>query len=111
MRTDGKDRVTQLLRDAATRLGYRWRDILTVAGHDAVSMNALYPTAMIFVPSRAGGISHDEREHSTPEDLAAGTNVLLHAVLTKAGLAATSAAPGARDRLQHLERRSEEGRA
>ena len=78
------DGMIQLLRDAATRLGYRWRDILTVAGHDAVSMNALYPTAMIFVPSRAGGISHNEREHSTPEDLAAGTNVLLHAVLAKA---------------------------
>jgi len=78
------DAMTQLLRDAATRLGYRWRDILTVAGHDAVSMNALYPTAMIFVPSRAGGISHNEREHSTPEDLAAGTNVLLQAVLAKA---------------------------
>ncbi len=79
------DGMAQLLRDAATRLGYRWRDILTVAGHDAVSMNALYPTAMIFAPSRAGGISHNEREHSTPEDLAAGTNVLLHAVLAKAG--------------------------
>jgi len=78
------EEMTQLLRDVATGLGYRWRDILTVAGHDAVSMNGLYPTAMIFAPSREGGISHNEREHSTPEDLAAGTNVLLHAVMVKA---------------------------
>ncbi len=76
-----------LLRDTAGKLGYKWRDILTVAGHDAVSMNALCPTAMIFAPSRAEGISHNEREYSTPEDLAAATNVLLHAVLSKAGTA------------------------
>jgi N-carbamoyl-L-amino-acid hydrolase len=74
-----------LLRETATRLGYRARDILTIAGHDAVSMNAVCPSAMLFVPSRAGGISHNEREYSTPEDLAAGTNVLLHAVLARAG--------------------------
>lgn len=30
---------------------------------------------------------HNEREYSTPEDLAAATNVLLHAVLSKAGTA------------------------
>lgn len=78
------DGLQALLRETATRLGYRWRDILTVAGHDAVSMNAVCPSAMLFTPSRADGISHNEREYSTPEDLAAGTNVLLHAVLAKA---------------------------
>ena len=35
---------------------------------------------MIFVPC-AGGISHNEAESATPEDLAAGTQVLLRAVL------------------------------
>jgi acetylornithine deacetylase/succinyl-diaminopimelate desuccinylase-like protein len=61
-----------------------------------VSMNALCPTAMIFAPSRAGGLSHNEREHSTPEDLAASTNVLLHAVLATAGGGqAGRGAPGA----------------
>jgi beta-ureidopropionase / N-carbamoyl-L-amino-acid hydrolase len=78
------DGMLALLRDTARRLGYRWRDILTVAGHDAVSMNSICPTAMLFTPSRADGVSHNEREYSTPEDLAAGTNVLLHAVLAKA---------------------------
>ena len=32
-----------------------------------------------------GGISHNEIENAKPEDLAAGCNVLLQAVLTKAG--------------------------
>ena len=82
--------LQQLLRDTAGTLGYKWRDILTVAGHDAVSMNALCPTAMIFAPSRAGGISHNENEYSTPEDLAAATSVLLHAVLAKAVVANAS---------------------
>jgi N-carbamoyl-L-amino-acid hydrolase len=35
---------------------------------------------MIFVRS-AGGLSHSEEEYSTPEDLEAGANVLLHATI------------------------------
>jgi len=38
---------------------------------------------MIFVPCE-GGISHNEAENAKPEDIAAGANVLLHAVLTLA---------------------------
>jgi beta-ureidopropionase / N-carbamoyl-L-amino-acid hydrolase len=79
--------MIDVCRQTADRLGYRWRDVLTVAGHDAVSMNSVCPTVMLFAPSRADGVSHNEREYSTLEDLAAGTNVLLHAVLAKAGVA------------------------
>jgi N-carbamoyl-L-amino-acid hydrolase len=39
---------------------------------------------MIFVPCE-GGISHNEIENARPEDLAAGCNVLLQAVLARAG--------------------------
>jgi N-carbamoyl-L-amino-acid hydrolase len=35
---------------------------------------------MIFVPS-AGGISHNVREFTSPADLEAGANVLLHTLL------------------------------
>jgi len=42
------------------------------------------PTAMIFVPCE-GGISHNEIENAKPEDLAAGCDVLLQAVLAQAG--------------------------
>jgi len=35
---------------------------------------------MIFVPC-SGGLSHNEAESATPQDLAAGANVLLYALL------------------------------
>ena len=41
------------------------------------------PTAMVFVPC-VGGISHNEIEDAKPEDLTAGCNVLLNAVLDRA---------------------------
>jgi len=72
------------VRAGAERLGYRHMDIVSGAGHDAVHIAGVAPTAMIFVPCE-GGISHNEIENATPEDLAAGCNVLLQAVLAKAG--------------------------
>ncbi len=72
------------VRAGAERLGYRHMDIVSGAGHDAVHIAGVAPTAMIFVPCE-GGISHNEIENATPEDLAAGCNVLLQAVLSKAG--------------------------
>jgi N-carbamoyl-L-amino-acid hydrolase len=36
--------------------------------------------AMVFVPC-VGGISHNEAEAARPDELTAGANVLLHAVL------------------------------
>jgi N-carbamoyl-L-amino-acid hydrolase len=71
------------VRDAAGALGYTHRDIVSGAGHDAVYVARVAPTAMIFVPCE-GGISHNEIENATPQDLAAGCNVLLHAVLARA---------------------------
>ncbi|HUX23234.1 MAG TPA: Zn-dependent hydrolase [Burkholderiales bacterium] len=72
------------VRAGAARLGYRHMDIVSGAGHDAVYIARVAPTAMIFVPCE-GGISHNEIENAKPEDLAAGCNVLLQAVLAKAG--------------------------
>ena len=72
------------VRAGAGRLGYRHMDIVSGAGHDAVHIASVAPTAMIFVPCE-GGISHNEIENAKPEDLAAGCNVLLQAVLAQAG--------------------------
>ncbi len=72
------------VRAGAARLGYRHMDIVSGAGHDAVNIAGVAPTAMIFVPCE-GGISHNEIENATPEDVAAGCNVLLQAVLAQAG--------------------------
>jgi beta-ureidopropionase / N-carbamoyl-L-amino-acid hydrolase len=72
------------VRAGAAGSGYKHMDIVSGAGHDAVYIARVAPTAMIFVPCE-GGISHNEIENATPEDLAAGCNVLLQAVLAKAG--------------------------
>lgn len=72
------------VREAARRLGYSHRDIVSGAAHDAVYAARVAPTAMVFVPCE-GGISHNEIESARPEDLAAGCNVMLHAVLERAG--------------------------
>lgn len=71
------------VRAGAERLGVAHRDIVSGAGHDAVYMAKVAPSAMIFVPC-IGGISHNEVEDAKPEDLAAGANVLLHAMLQEA---------------------------
>ena len=71
------------VRSAAAELGLSHRDIVSGAGHDAVYLSRIAPTAMIFVPCE-GGISHNEIESAKPGDLAAGCGVLLHAVLATA---------------------------
>jgi N-carbamoyl-L-amino-acid hydrolase len=74
------------VRDGSKAFGYTHRDMVSGAAHDAVYMARIAPTAMVFVPCE-GGISHNEIENARPEDLAAGCNVLLHAVLGRAGIA------------------------
>jgi N-carbamoyl-L-amino-acid hydrolase len=74
------------VREAAAALGLSHMDIVSGAGHDAVYLARVCPTAMIFVPCE-GGISHNEIENAKPEDLAAGCNVLLQVILARAGAA------------------------
>ena len=76
-------RLVGAVRDAAAAQGYPHRDIISGAGHDAVYMARVAPSAMVFVPC-VGGISHNEIEDAKPEDLAAGCNVLLNALLETA---------------------------
>src|SRR6202047_4780045 len=70
-------------RTAAEEQGYPQQDIVSGAGHDAVYMARVAPTAMIFVPC-VDGISHNEIEDAKPDDLTAGCNVLLNTVLDAA---------------------------
>jgi N-carbamoyl-L-amino-acid hydrolase len=74
------------VRTAAEAQGYKHQDIISGAGHDAVYMARVAPSAMIFVPC-VGGISHNEIEDAKPDDLTAGCNVLLNAVLESADAA------------------------
>jgi N-carbamoyl-L-amino-acid hydrolase len=73
------------VRTATRRLGYPHREIVSGAGHDAIYLARVAPTSMIFVPCK-DGISHNEIEDARPEHLEAGANVLLHAVLARAGV-------------------------
>ncbi|TMV13333.1 Zn-dependent hydrolase [Arenibacterium halophilum] len=73
------------IRDAADRLGYSHRDIISGAGHDACWINQVAPTAMVMCPC-VDGLSHNEAEEISPEWAAAGANVLFHAVVETAGI-------------------------
>lgn len=87
--TSHRDAVTfdpacvQAVRDAATALGLSCMDIFSGAGHDAINMSHVCPSGMVFIPCE-DGISHNELENARPEDLKAGTDVLMHAVLSRA---------------------------
>ncbi|MBT2131918.1 Zn-dependent hydrolase [Aliiroseovarius lamellibrachiae] len=71
------------VRNAAVRLGYSHRDLISGAGHDACWINQVAPTAMIMCPC-VDGLSHNEAEEISKEWATAGTDVLLHAVLETA---------------------------
>ena len=70
---------------AAQALGYSNMPVVSGAGHDAVYMARLAPAGMIFIPCK-DGISHNEIEDAKAEHLTAGCNVLLHAMLERAGV-------------------------
>ncbi|MDX1529205.1 MAG: Zn-dependent hydrolase [Gammaproteobacteria bacterium] len=80
------DECVDLIRDTAKRLGIDHMDIYSGAGHDACQLVRKAPTGMIFVPCEKG-ISHNELENAKAEDLAAGCDVLLHAMLARASVA------------------------
>jgi N-carbamoyl-L-amino-acid hydrolase len=69
---------------AAEQLGYSNMPAVSGAGHDAVYMARLAPAGMIFIPCK-DGISHNEIEDARPDHITAGANVLLHAMLERAG--------------------------
>ena len=70
---------------AAEQLGYSNMPAVSGAGHDAVYMARLAPAGMIFIPCK-DGISHNEIEDAQPAHVTAGCNVLLHAMLERAGV-------------------------
>jgi N-carbamoyl-L-amino-acid hydrolase len=72
--------MVALVESTARELGLGCRRLPSGAGHDAQMMARLCPAGMIFVPS-VGGLSHNVRELTQPEHLAAGASVLLHAVM------------------------------
>ena len=79
-------KLIESVRMSAKALGLSCRDIVSGAAHDAVYLNRVAPTAMIFVPCE-GGLSHNELENAHPDEIAAGASVLINVMLTAAVIA------------------------
>lgn len=61
----------------------RPHELVSGAGHDAVYVSRIAPSAMIFVPSE-DGLSHNECEYTSPEQLEKGCDVLLNSLILAA---------------------------
>ncbi|MBO6902392.1 MAG: Zn-dependent hydrolase [Rhizobiaceae bacterium] len=77
------ENCVKAVRNAAERLGYSHRDIVSGAGHDACWINDVAPTAMVMCPC-VDGLSHNEAEEISKEWASAGADVLMHAVIETA---------------------------
>ena len=77
-------KVMDLVERCAGELGLPAMRLASGAGHDAMYMARVCPSGMIFVPCE-NGVSHNEAENATPEDLAAGARVLTAALIELAG--------------------------
>lgn len=77
-------RVVNAVRQAVNELGLPEHELWSGAGHDAKYVADVSPAGMIFIRSQ-GGLSHCETESSSDEDLVAGANALLLAVVRLAG--------------------------
>ncbi|RYF61641.1 MAG: Zn-dependent hydrolase [Comamonadaceae bacterium] len=75
-----ESKIQDAVRDAAERQRYASLGLVSGASHDAVHLHRVCPTGMIFIPC-AGGLSHNEEESATPDDLYAGTRVLSEVLL------------------------------
>ena len=68
------------VRASVEELNIDSEEMFSGAGHDSVYVSKVAPTSMIFIPCEKG-ISHNEAENAKPEDIAAGCQVLLGAML------------------------------
>jgi allantoate deiminase len=68
--------LQDLLAEAVASLGYEPLRLASGAGHDALSMAKLCPTAMLFVRCK-GGISHNPAEFASEADMGLGVAALV----------------------------------
>ena len=72
--------IREIIETSAQGLGLSTHRMPSGAGHDAQSLALFAPVGMIFVPSVAG-VSHAPDEHTIPQDIVNGANVLLQTLL------------------------------
>ena len=72
--------IRSTIEEVASNLKLPHQEIISGAGHDAVNVNDIAPTGMIFIPC-VDGISHNETEKALDQDISAGAQVLLHSMI------------------------------
>lgn len=75
--------VIKLLKESCEKLDISYIEMISGAGHDAMNMANVYPTGMIFVPSK-DGLSHNKDEYTSIEQLFIGATLLKEGILTAA---------------------------
>ena len=71
------------LAGSAEKLGLRYINLPSGAGHDMAHMSRIAPAAMIFIPCQ-NGMSHCPEEFTTPEAIAKGSAVITRALIDMA---------------------------
>jgi hydantoinase/carbamoylase family amidase len=79
--TQMDERIVDALQQAAKASGEPFRLMPSGAAHDTMCVADHVPTAMVFVPCKAG-ISHSPLEDANPSDAALAAEVILNAVRT-----------------------------
>jgi len=64
----------------------RWATVVSGAAHDAMSIARIAPSQLVFIPCR-DGVSHHPAEYASADQVGAGCDAVLHAVLERAGTA------------------------
>src|SRR5262249_32905144 len=77
------DACGDAIRRACELLGLSSTPLVSGAGHDAMSVARVAPTALVFIPCR-DGISHHPAEFSSPDQVVKGCDAILHGVLERA---------------------------
>jgi len=75
--------VIAALEHACTTEGIPCKKMVSRAYHDSLFMSRIAPTAMLFIPCKAG-VSHRPDEYAAPQDLANGARVLARTLATLA---------------------------
>ena len=83
------DEIINSLVESCENLNLSYQKMPSGAGHDAMMMAKLYPTGLIFVPSK-NGISHNKKEFTSLEQIGAGVALLKESIL-QAALVTTDA--------------------
>ncbi len=72
--------VVAAVEESAKENGVKYKNIISGAGHDAVFINEVFPTGMLFVPS-VNGMSHCPQEHTEWKHIVIGTEILIDTIM------------------------------